>query len=358
MFLGMLDVIFRAAGSALLLTQAALLWRDARDVRPARFGAMLAVALAAVMAVESAPGYAPPPAVIAILLPINTNAAVLIWWFGLSLFDDDFRLGAFEWGAAALWFGLGILSFADIAAQRPISVEWAAWTRSAMAFLFIGHVVYRAIAGRRGDLIESRRRVRFVFAVAIGALFLLDLIGEAYFGYLNTPAWAIALQHGAYLCVIVWSHFWFGRADKSVLVFDTRPVMPAAPTSNALTPKEQIIQKKLVAVMEGEKAWLDPELSIGKLAEKIGAPEHQLRALINAAMGFRNFRAFLNAYRLKLAQRDLADPEKAALPILTIAMDSGFASLSSFNRAFKDEAGKTPSEWRDEALARRTDGQN
>jgi len=294
-------------------------------------------------------------AVIAILLPINTNAAILIWWFGLSLFDDDFRLRAFEWGAAALWFGLGILSFADIAAQRPISVEWAAWARSALAFLFIGHVVYRAIAGRRGDLIESRRRVRFVFAVAIGTLFLLDLIGEAYFGYLNTPEWAIALQHGAYLCVIIWSNFWFGRADRSVLMFDSRPKEAVAPAAAALSLKEQLIQKKLVAVMEGERAYLEPDLSIGKLAEKVGAPEHQLRALINAAMGFRNFRAFVNMYRIGAIKRDLADPEKAALPILTLAMDAGFASLSSFNRAFKETTGKTPSEWRDEALGRQND---
>lgn len=355
---GMIDVIFRVAGATLLLTQAALLWRDARDVRPARFGAALAVALAAVMTVESSPGYAPPPAVIAALLPINTNAAVLIWWFGLSLFDDDFRLGAFEWGAAGLWFGLGVLSFPDIAAQRPISVEWAAWARTVIAILFVGHVVYRAIAGRRTDLVESRRRVRLGFGFAIGALFLSDLLGEAYFGYLNAPAWATALQHGAYLCVIVWSTFWVMRADKSVLTFNARSVRSPAPGSINLTPKEQLIHKKLVAVMEGDRAFLDPELSMGKLAEKVGAPEHQLRVLINASMGHRNFRAFLNEFRLRAVKQDLSDPEKAALPILTIATDAGFASLSSFNRAFKENEGRTPSEWRDEAAARRSDARN
>lgn len=355
---GLIDVIFRAAGAALLLIQAAALWRDARDVRPARFGAALALALAAVMTVESTPGYAPPPAVIAALLPINTNAAVLIWWFGLSLFDDDFRLGVFEWSAAGLWFGLGILSFADIAAQRPISVEWAAWARTVMAVVFVGHVVYRAIAGRRTDLVESRRRVRLIFAFAIGALFLSDLLGEAYYGYLNAPAWAIALQHGAYLCVIIWSTFWFMRADKSVLMFDAKPAPAANPGSISLSPKEQLVHKKLVAVMEGERAFLDPELSMGKLAEKVGAPEHQLRTLINASMGHRNFRAFLNEFRIGAVKKDLSDPEKAALPILTIAMDAGFASLSSFNRAFKELTGKTPSEWRDEASARRNGARN
>lgn len=354
----MLDIVFRAAGGALLLSQAALLLRDARDVRQARFGVVLAISLAAVMAVESAPGNAPPPAIIAVLLPINSNAAILIWWFGLSLFDDDFRLGVFEWSAAGLWFGLGLLSFPDIIAQRPISNEWAGWIRTLMAILFVGHVIFRAIAGRRTDLVESRRRVRLVFAVAIGALFLSDLVGEAYYGYLNAPAWAIALQHGAYLCVIVWSQFWFIRADKSVLMFDARPAAAAAPASPALSPKEQLIHRKLVAVMEGEEAFLDPDLSIGKLAERVGAPEHQLRVLINASMGHRNFRAFVNEYRIAAIKAELAEPEKAALPILTIAMDAGFASLSAFNRAFKEQTGKTPSEWRDEALARRSEAQN
>ena len=39
------------------------------------------------------------------------------------------------------------------------------------------------------------------------------------------------------------------------------------------------------------------------------------------------------------------------MPISTIALDAGFASLGPFNRAFKIETGKTPSDYRAQALA-------
>ena len=59
-----------------------------------------------------------------------------------------------------------------------------------------------------------------------------------------------------------------------------------------------------------------------------------------------SFSDFLNSYRLKEAAARLADPADAQLPVLTIAMDSGFRSLSSFNKAFKDAHQQTPTGWR------------
>ncbi|MEL6213465.1 MAG: AraC family transcriptional regulator, partial [Pseudomonadota bacterium] len=45
-----------------------------------------------------------------------------------------------------------------------------------------------------------------------------------------------------------------------------------------------------------------------------------------------------------------ADPARARTPVLTIAMDAGFSSLAPFNRAFKNEIGKTPTAYRADAL--------
>jgi AraC-like DNA-binding protein len=54
----------------------------------------------------------------------------------------------------------------------------------------------------------------------------------------------------------------------------------------------------------------------------------------------------LNFYRIADAKAALADPAQAAVPVLTIALDSGFSSLGPFNRAFKAETGMTPTEFR------------
>jgi AraC-like DNA-binding protein len=50
----------------------------------------------------------------------------------------------------------------------------------------------------------------------------------------------------------------------------------------------------------------------------------------------------------------LADVERARETILAIAYESGFASLQSFNRVFKDVVGQTPTDFRAAALAGNT----
>ncbi len=102
----------------------------------------------------------------------------------------------------------------------------------------------------------------------------------------------------------------------------------------------------LTRVFEEKKAYLTPGLSIGGLAKQLAIPEYRLRALINKQLGYRNFNALLHEYRLQDACGQLADPAKAHLPILTIALDVGYQSIAPFNQAFRDAKGCTPSAYR------------
>ena len=117
----------------------------------------------------------------------------------------------------------------------------------------------------------------------------------------------------------------------------------------ALDPKALAALERLMAV---ERVYRQEGLSIGILAVKLRLPEYRLRRLINQRLGYRNFNAYLNHYRVEDAKVGLADPTEAEVPILTIAMDAGFQSLRAFNRAFRAETGMTPSEYRERARAR------
>ncbi|MEO1253035.1 MAG: helix-turn-helix domain-containing protein [Pseudomonadota bacterium] len=352
-----LEFIIRVAGATLLLAIAAVMARDAWSVRTARFGFFLAICLAAVMATSlSEQSVTPPEFFRWVFMPLSASSAILIWWFSLALLDDDFRLGPLEWSVAGVWTALGLLNLPAIVALEPAPFPWAGHIRSAVAVAIVAHIAYVAIRGRKGDLVEARRRARVMIAAAISALFLVDLMSERVFDMYYTPLNFNVVQLSAFLAVVVWSFFWLLRAETSVLAFERRP--PSPPPESSLSAREKTLHLKLQTAMETEKAFLEPELSIGALAKKVGAPEHQLRALINKAMGHRNFRAFLNGYRMTEAKAALGDPEKSSLPILTIAMDSGFASLASFNRAFKLETGETPSAFRKRALAGETPAQN
>ena len=102
--------------------------------------------------------------------------------------------------------------------------------------------------------------------------------------------------------------------------------------------------------MNEDKIYLENGLTIRGLAEKLKAPEHRLRHVINKGLGYRNFAGFLNHYRIGAIKEAFDAPDNANLPILTLAMDHGYNSLAPFNRAFREAEGMTPSEYRQSLL--------
>jgi len=121
-----------------------------------------------------------------------------------------------------------------------------------------------------------------------------------------------------------------------------------------LEPDDRPLVAALERLMTVERLYRQEGLTIGKLAQRQGLPEYRLRRLINQGLGYRNFAAFLNGYRLADARAALADPAQASVPILTIALDAGYSSLGPFNRSFKAEIGLTPSDFRRRALGEAT----
>jgi len=103
--------------------------------------------------------------------------------------------------------------------------------------------------------------------------------------------------------------------------------------------------KRLLRCMETEKPYLNGDLTLQKLAEKLSIPANHLSQIINERLA-QNFFDFVNAYRVKEVQRLFADPSKKHYSLLAIAEEVGFNSKSTFNSAFKKHANMTPSEFR------------
>lgn len=103
--------------------------------------------------------------------------------------------------------------------------------------------------------------------------------------------------------------------------------------------------KELLQYMIHEKPYLDEELSLSKLSSSIGMSTNQLSQMINQNL-HTNFYKFVNSYRIEEVKTKLKDEKYDHYSILGIAFESGFNSKSTFNKLFKEETGKTPSEYK------------
>jgi len=126
---------------------------------------------------------------------------------------------------------------------------------------------------------------------------------------------------------------------------------PAAPTvqgvpsyeRSGLTDREAVrLKESLLTAMDKDQPWKNSELNLADLAERLGTTPHRLSEVLNAELG-QWFYDFVNGYRVREVQRRIKSGEGRALKILSLALDAGFASKSTFNLVFKKHTGTTPS---------------
>jgi AraC-like DNA-binding protein len=106
------------------------------------------------------------------------------------------------------------------------------------------------------------------------------------------------------------------------------------------------IQAKLDEIgrlLREKRIYRDSELSLLQLATQVQLSPHQLSELLNT-YAKQNFSEYVMRYRIEHAKRELADPRGES--ILDIAFSSGFNAKSTFNSAFRQATGLTPSGYR------------
>jgi AraC-like DNA-binding protein len=103
------------------------------------------------------------------------------------------------------------------------------------------------------------------------------------------------------------------------------------------------VNEDLRLVMEQDKLYLMPDLTLQVLSKEVNVKPHHLSQIINQYHQ-KNFSDFVNDYRVKEAQRLIV--QNVNLKLEAIGYDSGFNTKATFNAAFKKIIGCTPSEYR------------
>jgi AraC-like DNA-binding protein len=121
-----------------------------------------------------------------------------------------------------------------------------------------------------------------------------------------------------------------------------------APEPQPEEPQQQLVEK-LTDFMEQSKPYLEPHITVERLAIKLNVSPKLLSCTINSQMHM-NFFELIGTYRVAEAKKRLADSELRQKPISEIMKSCGFNSKSVFNQAFKKSVGVTPSHYRQQHL--------
>ncbi|TQF35489.1 AraC family transcriptional regulator [Bradyrhizobium sp. UNPF46] len=295
------------------------------------------------------------------VLPVLSAQPAIFWLWARAAFDDDFVLKRWH---GAVW--LAIVAFGFV-----LTLGWARWPAlagaggrvlSLITLVLAVAAAVQTVKTWRVDLVARRRRLRLaMLAINVG---LIAVVAGAGFAAIPVAVPGGAGSFPTALCLFVVAML-AGVGTFAAPMAVTANGATAAIAPGDFSPQarradrattggivvDPLLLRRLDHLMTVERIYRQEGLAIGTLAARFDVPEYRLRQAINEGLGYRNFNAFLNHYRIEDAKAALSDPAQREVPVLTIAMDAGFQSIGPFNRAFKAETGMTPSEFRRDALA-------
>lgn len=291
-----------------------------------------------------------------LMAALSTAVPGMFWLFSASLFDDHFRLQRWQLSLVALTvIPPAIYTALDMAGVDSPHLLLVTLPQL-LEFVLLGFTLVVVARYWRVDLIESRRSLRLWFCGLNGAyIFLLIFVREV---VISEIAWLNPLQYLPVGGVLLATNALLLEYKKGILDPRTKPKSLAELEPMVVDHDRQVaavevpdaLLQQLQMLMEDEACYKEAGLTIGKLATRMALPDHRLRQIINAGLGYRNFNDFLNSFRVRETSRRLANPAERHLPVLTIAMEAGFRSLSSYNKVFKETYHMTPSAYRRQQL--------
>ena len=297
------------------------------------------------------------PRTISLLLP------PLIYFYLRAQFDAGFRLRPRH-----LWHGLPfvvqsvyhMIVFSrggdfvrywetNVHYRGVADLEFWVGTVQSLVYLYWSFRLYRAYRNWVGTQFSDTERISFRwfrnFLVALTVTLIVDLAITAVDRVLDLSYWEDWWGNLVGVALIYYVSI-EGYAQTQVshrLRFDPeqsdgpKPEQSDKPLPTDL--EEQTSQ--LLTYMTEERPYLDGDLSLAELARRLHTNAAVLSQVINTGTGS-NFNDFVNGYRVAEFKRRVRSPSVGHLSFLGLALECGFNSKSTFNRAFRKATGMSP----------------
>ncbi|HWB25045.1 MAG TPA: helix-turn-helix domain-containing protein [Chitinophagaceae bacterium] len=224
------------------------------------------------------------------------------------------------------------------------------------AYLFLSLRLVKRYAAAASNQYSQAQKITLQWLRALIVFFLALMLVSLVGGYLSfqsfTGAYFFVLGLTIFLLLsfIVFMLFKALRNPELFAVMEEKEIQeaaqPAKYLSSTLADDEKTrLLNRLQQYMQSWKPYLEPEITLNKLAAQIEVKPKTLSQVINELLQ-QNFFEFINFYRVEEAKRLLTNPKDKKITVLEVMYEVGFNSKSSFNTLFKKATGVTPSDFK------------
>lgn len=181
----------------------------------------------------------------------------------------------------------------------------------------------------------------------IGLVFALSFTTSA----LSVTGYSVVLELGLFAIIsllLFYINFFVLRSMKQPAWFAPLPEGAGPRKGYAYTidePEQKTLEATLQKLLERDRVYLDPDLTLDQLAGMMSIPPRKLSQYINDHH-HSSFYELINTFRIDEARRLMTNSSDPRLTVQEVMYQSGFVSRSSFNTLFKKKTGLTPTAFR------------
>lgn len=293
---------------------------------------------------------------------VQSMAPAMFWIASRYTFVDPGDSRTLSWTLAMTSF---LLPFLWLLTGKPAELRTLLIDMpQKLEYMVVMLGIFEIINNWNNDLVEARRRLRGGLLLSMGIA-----TGWSIFSY-RFSIGGDAMRYlgiNISLIIMVWfllqsrPELWKLRGNSADRLARTAPDEEApaerhpAPEETApLTHQNPHLEQLHTLMATG--FYRQENLTLAILAQALALPEYKLRATINKSLGYNNFNEYINQLRIGEAANRLVNEKET--PVTNIALDVGYRTMSSFNRAFRKIHSMTPSQYRDsDGLATQPDSQ-
>jgi AraC-like DNA-binding protein len=244
-------------------------------------------------------------------------------------------------------------------------VKYWHWVEELLVALYMGYGVALLGLGRSNHAQFDAVRFSQVpevrqAAVLAGCLLIFNgvlegAIGLDYWWYQGRHApLLVGFAHIVLLPCLTYGIFCAGRVLSQVSELQPDSLLAREDTSRAAVPDasaelvtaasvdDAAVLARLTELVRAQELFRDPDLSLIKLARRMGMPARELSAVVNLQCD-KNIAQWINAFRIAAACEQLVRSDAS---VTMIMLECGFFTKSNFNREFRRHTGLSPSVYR------------